>query len=267
MGELTTNDESTKTPAARRAVLRPQMASERRRPSSLGPPPEPPRFGGASLVLSVLILVVVGSIIGSCYLAYSMFNSVAGMPGRVIGGVRDALEAGDPTYSTLPAVIEQLRPLARLQTEEYFLSTVVEATKPRGAGGVLTEKLVLIACGRVTAGIDLSKIQQEDIRSEGGAVTIKLPPPEIFETALDDESGCTHVYAREAPPLMSPSVELDSEVRQRALESFRQTALENGILEKAYLRAQEEIARLLLMAGYETVEFSDLGEELLLPQE
>ena len=69
-------------------------------------------------------------------------------------------------------------------------------------------------------------------------MTIKLPPPEIFETALDDESGCTHVYAREAPPLMSPSVELDSEVRQRALDSFRQTALENGILERTPLQGQ-----------------------------
>jgi hypothetical protein len=38
-------------------------------------------------------------------------------------------------------------------------------------------------------------------------------------------------------------------------------------LEKAYLRAQEEIARLLLLAGYETVEYTDLGDEILLPQE
>jgi hypothetical protein len=51
------------------------------------------------------------------------------------------------------------------------------------------------------------------------------------------------------------------------LESFRQTALANGILERAQVRAQEEIARLLLLAGYETVEFTDIGDEILLPQE
>jgi hypothetical protein len=196
-----------------------------------------------------------------------MVNSVADLPGRVLGGVREALDAGDPTYSTLPAVIEQLKPLARLQTEEYFLSTVVEASKPRGAGGVLTEKLVLIACGHVTAGVDLSKIQEGDIRSEGGTVTINLPPAEVFGTALDDDSGCTHLYAREVPPLMAPSADLDSEARRNALESFRQTALQNGILEKAQVRAQQEIARLLLLAGYETVEFTDVGEGITLPQE
>ncbi len=262
MSQMTTDDEPIKTPATRRVVLRPSSPSE-----PLGPAPEPPRIGGAGVVLSILVLVVVGSIIGSCFLVYGMVNSVADLPGRVIGGVRDALEAGDPTYSTLPAVIEQLRPISRLQTEEYFLSTVVEAGQPRGAGGVLSEKLLLIACGRVTAGVDLSKIQQDDIQSEGGKVIITLPPSEIFETALDDESGCTRVYERSVPLLMSPTEELDDQARREALESFRQTALENGILEKAHVRAQEEVARLLLLAGYETVEFSDTGEPILLPQE
>jgi hypothetical protein len=266
MSEMTTNEESTSTPAAKRAVLRPQPP-ERQRPPSLGPAPEPPRIGGASLVLPFLILIVIGSIVGSCYLTYRMVGSVADLPGRVLGGVRKSLEAGDPTYSTLPAVIEQLRPLARLQTEEYFLSTVVEASRPRGAGGVLNEKLVLIACGHVTAGVDLAKIEADDIRSEGSKVIIKLPPAEIFDTALEEETGCTRVYDRSVPPLMSPSEELDSEARLKALGSFRQTALENGILEKAYVRAQEEIARLLLLTGYETVEFADTGDEILLPHE
>jgi hypothetical protein len=267
MSQMITDEESTRTPAAKRALLRPQPAPEGRPPSSLGPAPEPPRLGGASLVLTFLILIVIGSIIGSCYLTYRMVGSVADLPGRVLGGVRDALDAGDPTYSTLPAVIEQLRPLARLQTEEYFLSTVVEATQPRGAGGVLTEKLVLIACGRVTAGVDLAKIGENDVRTEGNKVVIKLPPAEVFETALEEESGCTRIYDRSVPPLMSATKELDSEVRRQALEGFRQTALENGILERAYVRAQEEVARLLLLAGYETVEFTDVGEEILLPQE
>jgi len=264
---MTTNQEPTKTPIPTEAVIRPQPRARERPPSSLGPAPEPPRIGGASLILTILALVVVVSIAGSCYLTYRMVLGVADLPGRVLGGVRGALEAGDPTYSTLPAVIEQLKPLARLQTEEYFLSTVVDVTKPRGAGGVLTEKLALVACGRVTAGVDLAKIDEGDIRTEGKKVVVKLPPAELFDAALDEESGCTHIYDRSVPILMAPSAELDSQARQKALENFRQTALENAILEKAYLRAQEEIARLLLLTGYETIEFADTGAEILLPQE
>jgi hypothetical protein len=266
MNEITPDDSSTRTPAGKRAALEPPLHRQRR-PSSLGPPPEPPRWGGASLVLSFLILVVLGSMVGSCYLAYSMVNNLADLPGRVLGGVRDALEAGDPTYSTLPAVIEQLEPLARLQTEEYFLSTVVEATKPRLIGGLGEEKLVLVACGRVTAGVDLSTIQEEDIRSSGSSVIIQVPPAELFATVLDDENDCTYVYDHSHPPLTEPSQELQVEARQQALENFRQTALDNGILERAQIRAQEEIARLLLLAGYETVEFANADDGILLPQE
>ena len=267
MSEMTTNDEPTRTPAARRAVLRPQTTPDIPTLAQAGPAPVPPRISGATILLALLIVVVLGSILGSCFLVYSMVTSVADLPGRVIGGVREALDAGDPTYSTLPAVIEQLRPLSRLETQEYFVSTVVEATKPRLISGLGEEKLVLIACGRVIAGVDLSKIQDEDIQSSGSTVTIKLPPPEVFETILDDESGCTYVYDHSHPMFTEPSTELGSDARTRAVENFRETALANGILDKAHLQAQQEIARLLLLAGYETVEFSDVGNEILLPQE
>jgi hypothetical protein len=215
----------------------------------------------------LLTLVVLGSIVGACYLSYRMVGSIADLPGRVLGGVRESLEAGDPTYVTLPAVIEQLKPLSRLQTEEYFLSTVVQVTKPRLIGGLGEEKLVLIACGRVTAGVDLSQITQDDVQTVGTKVIVNLPPAEIFETSLDEESGCTQVFEHSHPILTEPSPELQGEARQKAIENFNQTALENDILERAYVRAQEEVARLLLLTGYETIEFGDAGEGILLPQE
>jgi len=267
MSEMMTRDEPTKAPAVRRTDLEPPPSPERRPSHYPGPAPEPPRIGGASVVLIILTLVIVGSIVGSCYLAYTMMTSVADMPGRVIGGIRDALDAGDPTYVTLPAVIEQLKPLSRLQTEEYFLSTVVDVSQPRGAAGVLTEKLVLIACGRVTAGVDLSKITEDDVRTEGAKVIINMPPAELFDATLDDETGCTRVYDRDVPVLMAATEALEEQARREALSSFRQTALDNGILERATLRAQEEIARLLLLTGYQTIEFSDTGQEIQLPQE
>ncbi len=126
---------------------------------------------------------------------------------------------------------------------------------------------MLVACGRVTAGVDLSKVQEQDITSEGTKVTINLPPAEIFETYADEESGCTYVYDHSHPILTEPSPELASQARGQALESFRETALQNDILEKAHGRAQQEVARLLLFAGYETIEFTDDGDEILLPQE
>ena len=273
MSQLTPNGEAIKEPVARRDDVQPPPPE-----GSFPAPPrsslDPPQQGMTWLAPMLLIVVlvgiiagVIGSLVGSKYFSYQAIDRLADVPGRVIRDVRDALEADDPTFITLPPVVEQLRPLARLQTEEFFLSTVIEVTQPRGAGGVLTEKLVLIACGRVIAGVDLSKIQQDNIQHEGTRVTVKLPPAEIFGTTLEEETGCTRVYDRSVPALMSPSEELDNQARRQALDSFRETALENNILERAYGRAQEEIARLLLVVGYETVEFTDIGEEILLPQE
>ncbi len=241
--------------------------SQKRIPAALGPAPDPPSLGKASTLMLLIVLIIIVSIVGSCYLSYRMVGGIADLPGRVLGGVRESLEAGDPTYSTLPAVIEQLKPLSRLQTEEYFLSTVVQVTKPRLIGGLGEEKLVLIACGYVTAGVDLAQITDDDIQRVGDRVVINLPPAEIFATALDEESGCTQVFEHSHPILTEPSKELQGEARQKAVENFELTALENGILERAHLRAQEEIARLLLLTGYESIEFSDSGDQILLPQE
>jgi hypothetical protein len=269
MDPITANDEPEKPPDGygEAAQSLPPLSSVR-------PTPEPPRRDGASLTQILILCTVVGivagmlgSFLGSKYVSYKAIDRLASLPGRIIRDVRDALDTDEPTFITLPPAIEQLKPLSRLQTEEYFLSTVIEVTRPRGAGGVFTEKLVLIACGWVTAGVDLTKIDETDISSSGSKVTIKLPPAEIFATALEEESGCTRVYDRSVPALMSPSEELDNEARRKAIEIFRQTALENGILEKAQARAQEEIARLLLLTGYKTIEFSDTGDEILLPQE
>lgn len=260
MSELITNDESAPTRKPGRYVVKRQVS----------PPPPPPSSGpgGMSIVAILLLVIVLASIIGSCYLLYHFTGTIADMPGRTLRGIRDALEADEPTMVVVrPPVIEQLRPLSRLQTQEYFLQTVVEVSKPRWIGGIATEKLLLVACGRVTAGIDLSKLTDDDVRTVGSKVIIHLPQAEVFDTILDEDEGCTYVYDHDVPIFSSGNEELADEARREARASFEQTALENGILERAQLRAQEEVARLLLLAGYEQVEFTEAGEEILSPGE
>ena len=139
--------------------------------------------------------------------------------------------------------------------------------KPRWVAGIEEEKLLLVACGRVIAGVDLSHLTQEDVQTVGAKVIINLPEAEIFDTILDEDDGCTHVYQHDVPLFSSGSEELAVEARRQARESFEQTALANGILEQAQQQAQQEVARLLLLAGYEQVEFVRTGDEILLPTE
>jgi len=98
-------------------------------------------------------------------------------------------------------------------------------------------------------------------------VTPNLPEAEIFDSILEEDEGCTYIYDHDVPIFSSGNEELADEARREARASFEQTALGNGILERAQLRAQEEVARLLLLAGYEQVEFTGAGEEILSPGE
>ncbi len=209
----------------------------------------------AAIGYIVLIAFLVGSI-SFTYRAYRTIQGIANLPNQVERTVKGALAQPTPTVTVLPPAIDQLRPLARLQTEAYFLSTVVDVTIPRGLLEIWPDDyLLLVACGKVTAGVDLKKLTEDDVRVNNGTVIIRLPPAEIFDVFLFEDRDCTYVYRRKEAPLVSPNEVIESEARQQAVESFRQTALDNGILERAQRNAEQEIRRLLQLVGYDQVEF------------
>src|SRR5664279_1855878 len=86
-------------------------------------------------------------------------------------------------------VIKEIKSLNRLETASFTIEKVIDA----GTSGsslknfFYGDKILLIAHGKVIAGFDLSKISAQDIHIDGSRLTVKLPPPEIFLTALDNE--------------------------------------------------------------------------------
>jgi hypothetical protein len=159
-----------------------------------------------------------------------------------------------PTNIVQPAVIDQIKPLGQLHTASYFLSTVVETQMRIGVLQQM-QRVLLVACGKVDAGIDLSKIQAGDIQTHGDTTTIHLPPPELFTTALFDDRKCTYVVLREEGVLLPPNLQLETAAREAAVANFRETALGNDILTQARKNAASELRRLLILVGYKTVNF------------
>jgi hypothetical protein len=49
------------------------------------------------------------------------------------------------------------------------------------------EKVIVIATGKVEAGVDLGDITKDDVSVGGDSVTIDLPQPEILSASLDEE--------------------------------------------------------------------------------
>lgn len=164
-----------------------------------------------------------------------------------------------PTIVVRPPAVLQVRAISELATAQSLLSTIVEVQQAR-VGNVLYEKLVLIACGRVKAGVALAQLRDSDVEvvDDGRTVRVKLPRAQLLDAYLIDDSTqpcTTRVYDRTNLLLIPESKELEAQAREKALEAIRTTAMESGLLDDARRNAQIAIERILLNAGYERVEF------------
>jgi hypothetical protein len=205
---------------------------------------------GCLIVLAgvVIICAIIG--VGAPSLIGSITQGILQAPGKII-----QLPQPTPTTIVLPTVINQIKPLGQLHTASYFLSTVVDTQMPIGALNQI-QRVLLVACGQVDAGIDLSKLQPQDIITTGDKVTIRLPQAEVLASQLFDDRKCTYVVLREEGVLLPPNTVLETAAREAAVANFRETALGNGILEQARLNAEGEVRRLLTLLGYRDIQFA-----------
>lgn len=162
-----------------------------------------------------------------------------------------------PTIIADPVTyINEIRALARLETIQYSIEKVI--TGETGGGtfqALFGDKILFVGHGTVIAGIDLEKLQPEDMRFENGVLTVKLPPAEIFIATLDNEKS--YVYDRETGVLAKPDVNLETLVRQRAEEEIRTAALNDGILEQAQVNAEAYLFKFFAALGYPNTIFID----------
>ena len=165
----------------------------------------------------------------------------------------------NPTPTIIPdpvTYINEIRALARLETIQYSVEKVI--TGETGGGtfqSLFGDKILFVGHGTVIAGIDLQKLQPEDMRYENGVLTVRLPPAEIFIAALNNEKS--YVYDRDTGVLTRPDINLETLVRQRAEEEILKAALEDGILEQAQLNAEAYLLKFFAALGYPNTIFVD----------
>jgi len=224
------------------------------------PPPQPPpraRRGlpvGCYVVAGLVVVAVIA-------IALIVSNTVqtASRNLNPVNAATTAMAPQTPTIVVRPPAINQVRALADLTTSSLLMSTIVEANQAR-VGNIVHEKLVLLACGRVKAGIDLSKLKDADVKSspDGVTVTVRMPKAEILDAYLIDDSNqpcTTRVYDRTNLILLPATKDLESQAREQAVNAIRETALQSGVLGEAERNAQTVIERVLLLAGYQVVVF------------
>ena len=175
---------------------------------------------------------------------------------HVAAGGDDEEEDTVTVVRPTPDVIVAVRDLARLESAQYHVERVIDLRdrQQRLFGLVEAEDAILmVAAGEVTAGVDLTKLEDGDVvvDPEAGTAEIVLPPPEVLITRLDNDR--TYVHTRETDALARRSETLETRARQEAERTLRDSALEGGILDRASRNAEQTVEVLVRSLGYDQV--------------
>jgi hypothetical protein len=212
------------------------------------------------IVLLVLLL-------GAGALGYSLLREVQQTTQPIVD-LRDNVATQvaqllHPTPTVIPdpvTIVREVRALARLETIHYTVEKVITAEIGQGPFEFLVgDRLLLVAHGKVIAGVDLAKIGPNDVwLDSAGRVYMILPEPEIFVATLDNDKS--YVYQRETGLFTKGDVNLESTARLAAEEAMLEAALEDGILEQARINAESYLYRMMRALDFQDLIFAEEGD-------
>lgn len=204
-------------------------------------PVAPLTIAGGIILLIVLLVLALG---------FAFFV------GRVSNAVPDVdLTPETPIEKVGPVAIESIQNLAELTTVQAVAYTTVEKGTDRGwldwASG---ESISMFAVAEIGAGVDLSKVQADDVEADlvAGSIRIELPPAEITYVDVDNEA--THVYNRETGLFTRGDPNLERSARLAAEEVLVEETIEAGLLIDAEASAVTVLTEFLSALGYESIE-------------
>lgn len=204
----------------------------------------------------MVFLIVIGGI-----LSISVQNSLSRqlsplqeMTGNLSTQVAEVL---NPTPTIIPdpvTIIHEIRSLARLETIKFSLEKIITAETRQGAFEWLVgDRLIFVAHAEVIAGIDLAKLEPEDLKVKNSVLYVQLPEPEVFLTDLDNDQS--YIYDRETGIFTHGEVDLETLARREAEKVIEESAVEDGILELAQQNAEAFLDRLFRDLGFPEVVF------------
>lgn len=209
------------------------------------------------LVFVIFVSLAVFSLGGFLFLRSFATNALEPISDASNRISTQAAQLFHPTPTILPdpvTIINQVRPLARLETIQYSVEKIITAeTGQEVFGALFGDRLLFVAHGIVIAGVDLSKLAEKDISGRNGILEIQLPEAEVFIATLDNEKS--YVYDRNTGLFRKADQDLETLARQAAEKEIFEAAVNDGILEQAALNAEVFLDRLLNDLGFVEVIF------------
>jgi Protein of unknown function (DUF4230) len=206
-----------------------------------------PNYGGR--FLSFLLALVLGAAGFVVFARHETTGKMGSFITRITG-------RGVSSDNSLPAVVEKIQRLGRLQSAVTSLDMVVVdgLTTPTPSGAPGGDRILLVVHGESVAGIEMAELRPEEVRIDAGGhgIHVTLPPAQLFATTLDDQR--TRVLVRSTGLPVPTGQALGPMTRARAQDQLQQTALGEGILDAARRNACATVTALLSSLGFEQVE-------------
>lgn len=197
-----------------------------------------------------LVAILLAVALGAAAVIVFLRHATVGIPARLATFITGRTSTFD---TSVPAVVQKIQRLQRLETVVYSLDTVVEGSRSSAVLPDLLagDRILLVVHGQSVAGIDLSHLRPEDVRIDGRTIHVSLPPSELFSTALDNQH--TRVYARSTGLLVPADQNLETDTRARAQAQLQKAALDDGILDAATKNARATVTSVLYGLGFQQV--------------
>jgi hypothetical protein len=150
---------------------------------------------------------------------------------------------------TRPSLVARIRAENTLVTAAFETEVTVDVEKDAPLSFLASERVVILAEGRVLAGIDLGEIDEDDVTIRDQEVTIRVPPAQI----ISQEVQFVQLRTDEGVlPGIDPDLQVQAEAQAR--EALLQSACASDLLPEAEEQAQRALADLLgTVAGIEVV--------------
>jgi Protein of unknown function (DUF4230) len=199
-----------------------------------------------------LLAFLLALLLGAAAVVVFIRQATVGIPARLASFITGRTTTFD---TSVPAVVQKIQRLNRLETVVYSIDTVVEGSKSSAVLPDLLagDRLLLVVHGQSIAGIDLAQLKPEDVRITNGGQTIHvtLPPSQVFLTSIDNQH--TRVYMRSTGVLVPADPNLETDTRAKAQQQLQASALSDGILDTASKNARATVTTLLYSLGFHEV--------------
>jgi hypothetical protein len=165
-----------------------------------------------------------------------------------------------PKFTNTPSVVIQIQSLSDLVTVKYVIEKVVFLESPKtstidnfpGIERFRDDKIILLAHGIVKAGVNLSRVQSEDVEASGETIRIMIPQAVLTDQYLDENA--TQVLDRRTGLLRTYDLKLEQQARQEAVAQIARAARQSGIEREANERARQQLTTFFKSLGYKEVE-------------